>query len=271
LTPFVKVTVAAAFASLAVAFSCKTFDLPEEICDARALAGPLLASLQTGGACTRCVEDSCCDAVGACQNKARCFEIVKGVHECTLDAGRAGASAESECAKDGGLDRDAGVEADDTYRCMRDRCGSQCGLPVCRVDPAAGLILNVRCDQCFSSSCCPELNRCYGNRACKLALECITEKCEPSLAADLLDDEITGGPARALDAGLIDPRSFCDDAGPVLGDGGGAPRCVRTCLCQFATGDPGLEPLDPGTQPFALALGVYACAASASCGKACGP
>lgn len=268
---FVKLAVVAALGSIAIAFSCKTFDLPDEICDPRALGGPNLALLSTAAACTRCVEDSCCDAVGACQNKARCFEIVRTVHECTLDAGRAGATAETECAKDGGLDRDGGAEADDTYRCMRHRCGAQCGLPVCRVDPAAGLILNARCDQCFSSSCCPELNRCYGSRACKLALECITNECGAALASDL-DEGTLGGIGGAFDAAT--PRmlaSICDDAGPPRGDAGGPPRCVRGCLCKFANHDPGLDPLDPEAKPFALGESVYRCAVAASCGKACAP
>jgi len=263
--------VVAALGTLAVVFSCKTFDLPDEICDPAPLKGPLATALTSSAECTRCVEDSCCDTVGACQNKARCFEIVTSVHECVLRNGREGAAAEAECAKDGGLDRDAAGEADSTYRCMRDRCGAPCGLPVCRVDPAATLILNAPCDRCFSSSCCPELNRCYGSRACKLSLECITNECGASLATSLFDDQNLAA-ALIRDGGLANIDLLCsDDAGGSPRGDGGAPGCVRACLCRFADHDPGLAPLDDEMKPLALAARVYECAVSASCGKACAP
>lgn len=270
----VKLALASALLAALAAFSCKTFDLPDEVCDARGLKGPLLASRPTSETCTRCVEERCCDIVGVCQNKPGCSEMVRATHECVLDSGLAGGSAEKGCATDGGLDCEAGLEADDTYRCVRERCGTECGLPVCRVDPAAVLIQTASCDKCFTGSCCPELNACYGSRTCKLTLECIINECKGTLAMNLLADEQQerrGGGGGVL--GDVDgPRNLGADQCRIdAGDGGGPPGCVSNCICRFGSSDPGLDPLDAGLRAAALAGQVYECGVRAGCGTPCLP
>lgn len=251
---------------LTAAFSCQTFDPPNETCDPRRLDAKRELGEASDGACSRCLEDRCCDRVGSCERKGGCAEIVSSVHRCVLDQPLAGARREPGCAADAGLAQDP--EANDAYRCMRDSCGRECGLPVCKVDPAAVLIQNATCDGCFAGSCCDQLDRCYGSRACKLMIECVTRSCGKHLGEALVADATR--PPR-----VIPPEAADGASGPdICGDGGPpsdftAPECVRACLCRFRGNDQGLPPEDPEDRPFTLALRVYECGANASCGPLC--
>ena len=213
------------------------------------------------GACNRCLEDRCCEQVGTCERTNGCTELVSSVHACVLDAGLAGAQDEKACAEEQMLAQTP--PADDAYRCMRDSCGNECGLPVCKVDPAALLIQTADCDSCFSSSCCSELNACYASRACKLTVECIVRECGTELGASLSGTPIDF-PDGGTDAAAFD---ICAEAGAPNGPQG--PACVRKCLCEFKDNDQGLPPRDDAQRPPLLALAVYVCGQKAGCGTAC--
>jgi len=253
--------VAALALGLFAAFSCKTFNLPNDTCDPSHFHGGMLSGGLTDSACNRCLEDRCCEQVGTCERTSGCTELVSSVHTCVLDAGLAGAHDEMGCADRRMLGQTPA--ADDAYRCMRDSCGNECGLPVCKVDPAALLIQTADCDSCFASSCCSELNACYASRACKLTVECIIKDCGPELGASLagapIDIANSGGDAAAFD--------ICAEAGAP--NGPQAPECVRKCLCAFKDNDQGLPPRDDAQRPPLLALAVYVCGQKAGCGTAC--
>lgn len=257
----------AAVLALAAALSCQAFDPPDETCDPRRVDAKRNLGEPADGACSRCLEDRCCDHVGSCERKDGCAERVSAVHACVLEQPLAGARREPGCASAVGLAQDP--DANDTYRCMRDSCGRECGLPVCKVDPAAVLIQNATCDGCFAGSCCEQLNGCYGSRACKLMIECITQTCGNELGKALVAD--AARPPAVLPPEAVDAAS----GGPeVCGDSGApapfaAPACVRACLCKFRDNDQGLPPVDPEQRPFTLALRVYECGANAGCGASC--
>lgn len=267
--------------AFAVAFSCKTFDLPAETCDPSSLDAK--RALQNDDDCSRCLEDHCCDPVGVCERKSGCAAIVRQTQSCVLDAKLHGASAETTCADNAGLRATITVaatpdepekknlvnpEADRAYRCMRGACGGQCGLPVCKVDKATLLLRNAGCDECFAGGCCKELNGCYENRACKLMLECIIGECGTELGAALksgpLDGGGMGGPPDGGES-LGSPDVLCRDRPSAFG----APACVLNCLCRYRKNDEGLPPADPLLSPFRLAQGVYDCGKAARCGDAC--
>lgn len=259
-----KLVIASAVLALAAAFSCKTFDLPIETCDPSSLHTEPVTGGSSDALCNRCLEDSCCDKVGVCANKSGCAEIVSGVHQCVLRAGLRGARQETSCAEAHKLADLA--EANDAYRCMRDRCGNSCGLPVCRVDQGALLIQSAECDGCFASSCCPQLNSCYQSRACKLTVECIVKECGAALGEALVNETLSASP----DAAAL-PPDFCPDGGAPKGSpsGFGAPECVRKCLCQFKDNDQGLPPEEVEKRPLILALRVYECGVRAGCAASC--
>lgn len=254
--------VVAMLAVLGAAFSCKTFDLPSETCDPSKQHGGELMSPLSDATCNRCLEDRCCDAVGVCERKDGCSLSVANVHACVIRGGLAGARLETSCAEAEGLGGKA--EADTAYRCMRQGCGAECGLPVCRVDPAALLIQSANCDGCFASSCCPELNTCYASRACKLTIECIVKECGSALGDALTPVIPNGG---LVDVGAFDGQKFCArDAGT---DAGRLPTCVQKCFCSFKDNDQGLQPTQPAERSINLALSVYQCGVSAGCAAAC--
>ncbi len=251
----------AACGGLVAAFSCKTFNLPNETCDPSRFHGGMLTGGNTDADCNDCLETSCCEEVGRCERTTGCTELVSSVHACVLDAGLLGAKDETACADTHHLEGTA--PAEDAYRCMRDSCGNQCGLPVCKVDPAAVLLQTPACDACFASSCCSQLNGCYANRACKLTLECIVNTCGSELGVGL------SGPQFAIPDGGGDAASFdiCGDAGDPHAPN--APPCVRKCLCDFKDNDQGLAPRDEAQRPPMLALAVYVCGQQAGCGASC--
>jgi hypothetical protein len=256
-----------AVVGLTTAFSCKTFDLPAETCNPGAVHA-------TGGEdCGRCLEDHCCDAVGVCERTNDptndCAKIVRDTHACVLEADLQGARVEAKCALASGLTatddqkRLVHPQADGAYRCMRGECGAQCGLPVCKVDKAALLIRNAKCDECFAGGCCAPLNRCYESRSCKLMLECIINTCGSELGQSL-NDPIVGPP----DGNISGNAVLCSDARP---QNIGIPECVRTCLCRYQNNDQGLPVEDETLLPINLARSVYVCGKSAKCGDDCIP
>ena len=255
--------------AISAALSCKTFNLPDEICDPRGLRTPIPAGQGTGtdSTCTRCLEENCCDDVGVCERSNGCADMVSRAHRCVIEAGLQGAAAESECASDSGLAPE--TPQNTAYRCMRGKCGTQCGLPVCRLDTAAILLQgNPDCDRCFAGACCSQLNACYASRACKLIVECV-DGCNGFRASG---GSGPGGPPLdgngPPDGADDDDADFlCRDGGTELADLGG---CVAGCLCKFRNNDPGLPPEDKEMRPFALARRFFECGSSAGCLEICG-
>ena len=247
--------------AVAASSSC-TFNLPSDTCDPTKLhGGPLMGPVSGDSVCNRCLEDQCCEKVGNCDHATRCMDTVSAVHACVIDAGRMGAQSEDGCAMHEMLGQSPA--ADQTYRCMRDSCGNECGLPVCKVDPAARVIQSAGCDRCIASSCCSELNACYANRACKLMIECIVNDCGRQLGEGLLEDPLQG----PLDAGDVAAFDAC--APPSAVNGAHAPPCVGSCLCEYMFNDPGLAPSTDEQRPALLARAVYTCAQQAKCGQPC--
>lgn len=254
----------ASLIALAADLSCKTFDTPAEICSPASQLETTAPGHQDG-TCTRCLEDNCCDKVGVCERKENCSGAVSKTYDCVLKQGVHAAREETNCAVDGGVTTIS--EANDVYRCMRDSCGDPCGLPICRVDPSVVLFRNADCDGCFASSCCTDLNKCYGNRACKLSIECIVQECGAELGKSLIADRpaiLAGTNMPPADAG--DLPDFCGATAPT---NFAAPECVRQCLCKYRNDEQGLEPVDPTLRPLVLALGIYTCGAVADCGPSC--
>lgn len=265
--PLLRSCLIAAIAAcvLGAAFSCKTFDLPAETCNPATLDAKQYTS-EGDTNCTRCLEDHCCDVVGVCERKEGCAEHVSGLHSCVLSAGLQGAREETKCA----AERLAGdPEAADAYRCMRDRCGVQCGLPVCRVTEAAALIQSAKCDQCFAGACCGQLNACYGSRACKLMVECISVECGKELGpsmtelAGLAPGVHVAPPSRKL------AEVLCSEDGAGTARNFRPPACVRTCLCRYKDNDQGLPPANPELLPLTMALRIFDCGVTANCGPEC--
>jgi hypothetical protein len=250
---------AALIGAIAAAFSCKVFDTPNETCDPSGLDAQRMHGEVDDGDCSRCLENNCCDVVGDCANVPGCSDIVKGVHECVLNAGIHAASAEQGCADAGDHSlngtTDGHPQANSAYRCMREKCGIQCGLPVCRVDPAAVLLTNAKCDECYAGSCCAQINTCYGSRACKLMLECIAG------CSDFPD----AAPPPMPNIDVNTDRLCNTTTAPRPND---PPACVRTCICRFRNNDQGLPPID-GPNPASLAARVYECGNDAGCLPEC--
>jgi hypothetical protein len=177
------------------------------------------------------------------------------------------ATFETRCALGSGLiaENDAGQlanpEAYALYQCMRDPCGSQCGLPSCKVDQAAQLIVNASCDECFAGGCCAPLNACYGDRACKLMFECMINECGNEFWHDLEDQT-----PPASDNPVLPDICSTTPPKPVAG----IPACELACICRYRNNDPGLPPLDPAMIPANLATAVYGCG-KGRCASACTP
>lgn len=213
-------------------------------------------------ACSVCLQSknapkACCDAVGACDEDPtkKCVPSFQAAHLCVVDGGR---SAESRCK--GMLE---GERASALYACMRSNCGPECGVPSCDLDPAVVLFANPSCDRCMGGGCCEQINACYGDRRCKLTLECITKNCPRTLGPSMT--ELTdAGPdvIRRLRDAVCTPGSQ-----PAPGDvGPGA--CLQRCLDDFAPGPEGGGTSDDfGAR--CLAFGVYACGAESNCGPSC--
>jgi hypothetical protein len=241
-----------------VTSSCATFDVPASTCSATRpslMVGKEVSVGRADPSCAACFEDRCCDEVGRCQDQNSCASRVRATQACVVAAGLQGAGKERACTTNLAGD----PLATKAYGCMRERCGEGCGLPVCQIDPATLLMVNAECDSCVSGACCPQINACYGNRTCKLMLECIFDECKRGLSSELEDPAIRGGavPSSCQPAVAAAPTTF-DIAG----------SCVAGCLARFAAVAQGPE-IDPGGRAGCLAFDVYSCASRAGCSKDC--
>ncbi|MCW5833952.1 MAG: hypothetical protein KIS78_16250 [Labilithrix sp.] len=206
--------------------------------------------------CTTCLQtrnapNACCDAVGACDDDPtnECVSSFQAAHRCVIEGGP---SEEARCK--GLLTND---RSRNLYACMRGNCGRECGVPSCDVDPAVILFANPACDSCIGGACCEKINACYGSRACKLALECITKHCPRTLGDSMT--KLESSPELRLAA----REAVCTGRIPDGVEGPGA--CVERCLDDFAPGDGTIDDLSARC----MAFDVYACGAEASCGPKC--
>jgi hypothetical protein len=201
--------------------------------------------------CTTCLQSrACCDAVGACDDDQACIDGFRATHACVIDGGP---SEEARCKRS--LTTDTSRQL---YDCMRGNCASSCGVPDCTLDKAVILIANPACDRCMGGACCKPINDCYGIRQCKLAMECITTRCDglgPSMTAlGLAPHDRIEAIRASICAGTDDPAGVPDP-------------CLAQCLDEFAPrGDAG-TPDDQAAR--CLAFSVYACGAEAQCGPSC--
>src|SRR5690606_10668911 len=136
-----------------------------------------------------------------------CLESFKAAHQCVLDAGPA---EESACIDRLGSTSSRGRML---YDCMRERCGEKliedapCRLSSCNVDPSVVLLANPACDKCVGGSCCREINECYADRRCKLAVECIMRDCQGSLGQEMAAFRTSADPDAVR-------RAVCEDRDP---------------------------------------------------------
>jgi hypothetical protein len=193
---------------------------------------------------------ACCDDVGRCDDDPACVTAFQATHACVLEGG---APQEARCR--GNLTND---DSRQLYECMRTNCGPSCGVPSCTIDPAVTLIENPGCDRCIGSACCQEINGCYGNRACKLVIQCITDHCPNSFGPAL-----TALGEIPLDAIEAARQAVCAGHAP------GVPisPCFARCLDDFAPAADGGTVDDQ--QALCLSFGVYACGARYQCGPSC--
>jgi hypothetical protein len=253
---FVTLASLASVGLLVASVSCATFDFPNRACrGADVVAQPSMTP-----SCASCIESRCCDPVGRCEDDGTsCVNPVRDMFDCVLKNGMT-STAESQC-----VNALSGVaHAKDAYVCMRDQCGSACKLPSCRVDTAANLIGSAQCDSCFTGACCAELNACYGNRACKLITDCITERCADSLGLGLQLAEQAG--LGDYEAGT-DP-SCTQNAPPTKELAVGPVKCVFDCIGEFGPLDQAGQ-FDPASGAYCLSTKLFACGTRAGCGAKC--
>jgi hypothetical protein len=261
--------------------------LPQKTCFGDRATGLYNEAGTPDESCAACMQQShCCDAVGFCDETPGCMEELRRAHACVLDGGP---GKEADCLITLGSSRSSRSRA--AYDCMRLNCGdtnpekAACKISNCNVNPAVVLLANPGCDKCLGGSCCQEVNACYGDRRCKLALECIVTNCRPTLGremsvfanipptqAQLVRGFVCGLP----DGGRLDPDQVFPDAGfrgPPQEDGGGPDfinpaflggECVGNCLQAFA---PTNNPDDINAR--CLAFNVYTCGARSGCGEEC--
>lgn len=202
--------------------------------------------------CTQCVEATCCDLIGDCQNTA-CAQEVGETHSCVLDAGRGAAIAEPACR-----DKLVSPQSKSVYQCMRDNCDDECRLPTCRLDPLVPTLGEPGCDRCFAQGCCELMNTCTKNRTCLLMLSCIINECRNDLTRELTDSRHAFAVARAAQA--------CDGGGP-RGNGGppdGEQNCFTQCITKhFVQND------DESAEAVCIAAQINECGASVNCGPRC--
>lgn len=255
---FVFAVVVACTATLAMQPAC---DIPAKTC-----SGDKVSALvnDDGGAndprsvaCTTCMQDQkCCDVLGTCGEDQACTAEYKNMHHCMLERG---AGHEEQCKLEL-----KGAASQALYQCERGPCGKQCGIPNCDLNPAAPLFSTPTCDRCIGSACCEQINKCYGNRPCKLFLECVTNHCPHSIGTSMarvgalplaLIDTFEAAVCNDGDASALTPGQF--DPGP----------CLDRCLDEFAPLDGGAN--DEAKAARCLAIGVYTCGARNQCGEPC--
>ncbi|MBS2016599.1 MAG: hypothetical protein JST00_27190 [Deltaproteobacteria bacterium] len=230
--------------ALALGPGCEVFT--RETCNAADLVG-LPESNTARPVCKECLERAAtCDTVGRCNDVSGCTQSVREAHQCVLDAGRLAFREESRCVA-------SLAEAPKaTYAKMRESCGKECALPVCKVDQATVRFGAPECDRCITGACCDEINRCYANRTCKLILECIV-KCPDPLNPTAFPD-------------------FAPDQGPCAAGDGGPPAssgCVTSCLTAFAAHEQRVEGADPKDSAQCIAYSIRKCAIDTQCSGSC--
>jgi hypothetical protein len=241
-------TFVASAAALALGPACEVFT--RETCNAADLVG-IQDPDPSRPVCKECLERAAtCDTVGRCNDVAGCTQGVREAHQCVLDAGKLAFREEGRCVTT------LNETSKSAYEKMRESCGKECLLPVCKVDQATVRFGSPDCDKCITGACCEEINRCYANRTCKLILECIV-KCPDALSTD-------------VDGGFSDPGP---DRGPcAANDRGGPPgvtSCITGCLTAFATHEQRVEGADPKNSAQCLAFTIRSCAVGIGCGKTC--
>lgn len=243
--------------------SCEA--LPDKTCRGEQVNGLTVDAGALDPKCTSCLQTNCCDAVGYCSEDNACATTFRRAHECVLEGGPA---SESECINELGASTQRSRQL---YDCMRTNCGgssaadASCGISNCNIDPSVVLLASPTCDRCLGGNCCREINDCYGDRRCKLAVECIVRQCEATLGPEMTQFGAAG--QETID-GI---RHFvCTDTGtrrgiaqpPTLAPAG---ECVLGCLAAFAP----VEGTADDDRARCRALDVYACGAKAGCGAAC--
>jgi hypothetical protein len=241
-------SIACVVATAAIVVACAPWEIPAQRCRATAFSGEDAAVASPSAApCAACVNAQCCDQVGRCDETAGCTGRVNAARTCLLEAGAAAGREEPLCRSHLEADQRAIV----TYDCMRRSCGGECQIPSCDVTSAAAVVLNGPCDRCVTASCCPQINTCYGNRGCKLALECIVGRCGSELGNGLARAEMTD----------VAPAA-CNDAGGIGTGQGGPGGCIGACIDEFGANRGDFE-------SACRAFDVFQCAAKARCGKEC--
>ncbi len=258
-------SVAAAVAAVAAAVGSEVAcrGIPQATCTPDKLDVDLLEPQRA--ACNACMEDNCCDAVGECQDDPTCADTVAGAHGCVVDAGILASKNEKGCTE--GIVA-AGGRPLAAYTCMRNQCGEACGLPVCSVVPAAPQFFTPDCDTCVTGACCDAINACYGNRTCKLILECMITNCATELA-ESIGVAANGGPVPGLDEAAAQ-----ECASPGTSDGGPLPPVGPfACFYEHCIGhyDEQGPVLDPTKSAGCLSTQLFTCGARAPCAAECKP
>jgi hypothetical protein len=208
--------------------------------------------------CTECIEATCCDLIGDCQDR-ECANEVASAHACVEDAGLAKSIDEPGCRSR----HLASDQSKNVYQCMRDNCDDECQLPTCRLDPLVPPLGDVLCDRCFAQGCCSLMNECAQNRACLLALRCIVDECREAFAAELSSAKVEEVAARkAIVCSGGGPPPDADLSDDDLRGAGCFGRCIQKTI----------DPDDPrSVEARCLAVKINECGAAVNCGPRCAP
>ncbi len=252
--------VVAAVTVIALA-SCS--ELPAKTCRGETVNGLTLDAGGLDPKCTSCLQQKCCDAVGYCSEENACSATFRRAHECVVDSGPAG---ESQCIDELGASTQRSRQL---YDCMRANCGgtiaseAPCGVSNCTVDRSVVLLASPTCDKCLGGSCCREVNECYGDRRCKLSVECIVQTCKVALGPEMKRlSELSPQAIGEIRQLVCSNTAGALEAGPPPAL---AESCVLGCLGAFAP----IGGTADDDRARCLALDVYACGAKAGCGSEC--
>jgi hypothetical protein len=235
---------------LLVHFACNFDPIPNQECNGDKVVYDSPPAGQRNE-CAQCLELKCCDDVGDCSGNASCNTAFKRSHECV----RKDFSKEVACV--------SGLEEAPRrlYNCMRTGCANECSVPSCVIAPTVQQLGVPQCDRCVTSNCCAEINRCYENRRCKLALECMVRECARELGPAIA--ELGSRPPNAIDELA---RGYCNPDGGIFGvPNQGPPPCISRCILDFTTGE------NEDQLARCSVVGIYACSAKGGCGAACTP
>jgi hypothetical protein len=137
--------------------------------------------------CERCLEDRCCNQVGACGDTPGCKEEFGATGKCVRDDLAFSADNRPEVpdwiARDCAPSSARGREA---FLCMMQRCTEECFPPCgsdaaddgscrpCKLDPALPPLTGTGCDERrLEQSCCSDINDCMADRYCRRVVECM--------------------------------------------------------------------------------------------------